>query len=85
MTSANFTDAALAARTIADRVGPEIRMAVPIGIGKPVLLVNALYRLVESDPRLSLTIFTGLTPVNFEALHSRTQISTRSLFLTARR
>ncbi len=61
MTSANFTDAALAARTIADRVGPEIRMAVPIGIGKPVLLVNALYRLVESDPRLSLTIFTGLT------------------------
>lgn len=61
MTSENFTDAALAARTIADRVGPDIRMAVPIGIGKPVLLVNALYRLVEANPRLSLTIFTGLT------------------------
>ena len=35
--------------------------AIPIGIGKPVLLVNALYKLAESDRRLSLRIFTGLS------------------------
>jgi acyl-CoA hydrolase len=36
---------------------------VPIGIGKPNLLLNALYRLVENDRRLKMTIFTGLTLV----------------------
>jgi acyl-CoA hydrolase len=54
-------EAARCARAIVDRVGPDIRLATPIGVGKPVLLLNALYRLVESDRRLSLTIFTGLT------------------------
>ena len=61
MTCQEFKDAALAARTIADRVGPDLRVAMPIGIGKPVLLLNALYRLAEADPQLKLTIFTGLT------------------------
>ena len=61
MTCQEFKDAALAARTIADRVGSDIRVAMPIGIGKPVLLLNALYRLAEADPSLKLTIFTGLT------------------------
>lgn len=49
------------AEAIVDRVGRDIRLAVPIGIGKPVLLVNALYRLAENDPRLRLRIFTGLS------------------------
>ena len=56
-----FNDADAAARAIADRVGPDIRIAMPIGIGKPVLLLNALYRLVEGNASLKLTIFTGLT------------------------
>src|SRR5262249_27392445 len=56
-----FHDPALCAEAIVDRVGRDLRIAVPIGIGKPVLLVNALYRLAESDRRLRLTIFTGLT------------------------
>ena len=49
------------AQAIVDRVGTDIRLAVPIGIGKPILLLNALYSLVEADRRLKLTIFTGLT------------------------
>jgi len=51
------------AEAIVDRVGYELLLAIPIGIGKPNLLVNALYRLAESDRRLSLKIFTGLTLV----------------------
>src|SRR5262249_42856949 len=39
----------------------ELKLAVPIGIGKPVLLINALYRLAEGDRGVRLTIFTGLT------------------------
>jgi acyl-CoA hydrolase len=54
-------DAVRCAQAIVDRVGPDIRLATPIGIGKPVLLLNALYRLAEADQRLKLTIFTGLT------------------------
>ena len=38
-------------------------MAIPIGIGKPVALVNALYRLAEADSRIRLRIFTGLSLV----------------------
>jgi acyl-CoA hydrolase len=34
---------------------------VPIGIGKPILLIDALYRLAEADRRVQLTIFTALT------------------------
>ena len=36
---------------------------MPIGIGKPVRLANALYRLAEADRNLRLRIFTGLTLV----------------------
>jgi acyl-CoA hydrolase len=54
-------DAVKCAEAIIDRVGPDLRLATPIGIGKPILLLNALYGLVEADRRLRLTIFTGLT------------------------
>lgn len=46
-----------------DRVGRDIALAIPIGIGKPVRLVNALYALADADRRLKLRIFTGLTLV----------------------
>ena len=49
------------AEAIVDRVGRDVRLAVPIGIGKPVLLVNALYKLAEADRSISLRIFTGLS------------------------
>ncbi|MDF0603031.1 acetyl-CoA hydrolase/transferase C-terminal domain-containing protein [Psychromarinibacter sp. C21-152] len=54
-------DADQLARAIVERVGPEIRLALPLGLGKPVTLVNALTRLVADDPSLHLTIFTALT------------------------
>jgi acyl-CoA hydrolase len=56
-------DPARCAEAIVDRVGLDIKLAVPIGIGKPVLLVNALYKLAEADRRISLRIFTGLSLV----------------------
>src|SRR5262245_5223471 len=51
------------AEAIIDSAGRDLAMAIPIGIGKPVALVNALYRLAEADRRLRLRIFTGLTLV----------------------
>jgi acyl-CoA hydrolase len=54
-------DADRCAEAIVDRVGRELRLAVPISIGKPILLIDALYRLAEADRRVQLTIFTGLT------------------------
>jgi acyl-CoA hydrolase len=51
------------AEAIVDRVGRDIILAIPIGVGKPVTLVNALYRLAEADRRLRLRVFTGLSLV----------------------
>ncbi len=58
-----FTDADQMARAIFHRVGGEIRLALPLGLGKPVTLVNALTRAAIADPSLRLSIFTALTLV----------------------
>ncbi len=42
------------------KVGRRIVMALPIGLGKPCRIVNALYRRVAENPELHLTIMTGL-------------------------
>ena len=48
------------AEAIIDRAGREIALAMPIGVGKPVALVNALYRLAKADrPPWSLREFTS--------------------------
>jgi acyl-CoA hydrolase len=57
------SDADRCAEAIIDRAGRDIAMAIPIGVGKPVTLVNALYRLAEADRRIRLRIFTGLSLV----------------------
>jgi len=49
------------ARAIVERVGPDIVLGLPIGIGKATHVANALFDLAASDASLSLTIFTGLT------------------------
>jgi hypothetical protein len=59
--SAVFSDADRCAQAIVDRVGYDLRLAVPVSIGKPIRIVDALYRLAEADRRVQLTIFTGLT------------------------
>ena len=41
--------------------GPQLRVAAPLGLGKPHRLLNALYAHVRSDPRLSLRLMTALS------------------------
>jgi len=49
------------ARAIVERVGPDVVLGLPIGIGKATHIADALFDLAASDASLSLTIFTGLT------------------------
>ncbi len=49
------------ARAIVERVGPNVVLGLPIGIGKATYIADALFDLAASDSSLSLTIFTGLT------------------------
>lgn len=49
------------AQTILDRTEGEIRLALPLGLGKAVTLVNALTRLVARTPDRRLSILTALT------------------------
>lgn len=41
-------------------VGPKLVLAAPLGLGKPVQLINAFYHRVAADPSLSLHIVTAL-------------------------
>jgi acyl-CoA hydrolase len=41
-------------------VGPRLVLAAPLGLGKPVQLINAFYHRVAADPSLSLHIVTAL-------------------------
>src|SRR5437016_5265340 len=43
------------------QVGTTLRLATPLGIGKPIPLVDAFYRRAQADPSLDLRIFTALT------------------------
>ncbi|MDP0926851.1 acetyl-CoA hydrolase/transferase C-terminal domain-containing protein [Paracoccus onubensis] len=49
------------AREIVRRTGGTIRLALPLGLGKPVRVANALVQLACDDPRIDLLIFTALT------------------------
>ncbi|MGK7651584.1 acetyl-CoA hydrolase/transferase C-terminal domain-containing protein [Roseovarius sp. B08] len=55
------TDAGAMARATFDATGGEIRLALPLGLGKPVTFVNALVRAAVEDPSLTLKIFTALS------------------------
>lgn len=44
-----------------ERVGRELVIATPLGLGKPVQLLNAFYRKAASDPSISLHIHTALS------------------------
>ena len=46
---------------VIDTVGKDIRLALPLGLGKPNSFANALYRRARRDPDISLQIFTALT------------------------
>jgi acyl-CoA hydrolase len=46
---------------IVESVGPRILCGTPLGIGKPIPLLNALYRRARADRRVELQIFTALS------------------------
>lgn len=46
---------------IVKEFGPDIPIGMPLGLGKPIGLINALYNRVKSDPKLTLTIYTALS------------------------
>lgn len=43
------------------RTGGDIRLGMPLGLGKPNQFVNALYRRAAADQGISLTIYTALS------------------------
>lgn len=54
---------------IIDKVGKKIVLGIPLGLGKPNQLVNALYNKAKANPDIKLKIFTALslekpTPAN---------------------
>jgi acyl-CoA hydrolase len=55
------TDAEACAQQIAERIGPDLRVAAPLGLGKPHELLNALYRLTKADTSRSLALYTALS------------------------
>ncbi len=56
------------------KLGKDIRIGLPLGLGKPTQLINALYLKAKSDPSLKLTILTALSlekPVPSSELEGR--------------
>lgn len=49
------------AQAIFTATGGKVRLALPLGLGKPITIVNALTRAAMADPDLHLSIFTALT------------------------
>lgn len=56
-----FEDVERCVDEIIARVGQRIVLGIPLGIGKPNPLVNALYRRVKTNPDLRLKILTAIT------------------------
>jgi len=61
MTTCFNNDYDTAAQKIIERVGKNVVIAVALGIGKPIGLLNALYKIAVADKSIQLTIITGLT------------------------
>jgi len=57
----HYADAAACAQYLADAVGPDLRVAAPLGLGKPHELLNALYALTAADTTRSLRLYTALS------------------------
>ena len=56
-----FTSAAECASHIIDRLGLHLRVAAPLGLGKPHALLNLLYQRTSADGDRTLTLFTALS------------------------
>ena len=51
----------LAVDALLARLGKRVACGTPLGLGKPVPLLNALYARALGDPQLRLSIFTALS------------------------
>ncbi|WP_028081162.1 acetyl-CoA hydrolase/transferase C-terminal domain-containing protein [Solimonas soli] len=59
--AAVLDDVEAAVDHLIERVGKRVVLGIPLGLGKPVELTNALYRRAVQDPTLELKIFTALS------------------------
>jgi len=57
----NFSQISAAADFVLRELSGEIVMATPLGLGKPIPMVNAIYEKVKSDSSRKLRIFTALS------------------------
>lgn len=67
-------DAAAIARRIVEKTGGDIRLALPLGLGKANTITNALTDMAMADSSISLHVFTALTlrrPRPENDLHAR--------------
>lgn len=71
-----FSDAEQVVDEIVATVGQHIILGIPLGIGKPNPLVNAIYRRVVASPELRLTILTALS---LEKPHASSDLEERFL------
>src|ERR671918_2643400 len=61
MTILRTPDLEAAVDAILSRAGQRLVCGTPLGLGKPVPLLNALYARVKAQARLRLSIITGLS------------------------
>ncbi|RDS80408.1 acetyl-CoA hydrolase [Dyella monticola] len=71
-----FTDTDACARLIVERLGADLRIAAPLGLGKPHGLLNALYSLMLADTWRSMTLYTALSLMR---PHAKGRLQTRFL------
>lgn len=56
-----YDDASACVDRVIERVGKHITLGLPLGLGKPVRFVNALYQRAKDDPDIKLHIVTALS------------------------
>jgi len=61
LSTLRVADLQAAVDAIVARTGPRTACATPLGLGKPVPLLNELYARVKADPRRHLSILTALS------------------------
>ncbi|MDN6318572.1 MAG: acetyl-CoA hydrolase [Marinobacter sp.] len=69
-----LSDAERCVDEVIRRVGKTISLGLPLGLGKPIRFVNALYQRAKNDPEINLHIFTALSltaPVGGSSLEQR--------------
>lgn len=61
MTTLHTSSIDQAVDTIIEKTAGKIIIALPLGLGKPTQLINALYKRAQLDPHISLSILTALS------------------------